>query len=475
MGMGLNILLGVITTPIITRLVDPVAYGGLSLFTLFGNIFMLIALLGHDQSYGRFYYANEEAGYKKYILGATSKIPIAISILVGALVFLYYIFTPNKKSELLPIFSIYLVVLTVGVFSNFTIRLNLRTKLYSLIINIQKLFYVIFVVLAVHFTNIEHVIILAGATVASQAIVCIIGIVAEKNVWNMESFSVRLKERYESVVSEKEIVKYGLPFIFANLCNWVFTGADKVMIKFFSTGTELGIYASAVSVVGIFGIITTTFNTIWGPLAVEEFERKKEDRTFFIKMTDYVCILMFVIGAIIVLGKDIIVYLLGEEYRNAAALIPFLTLHPIMYTLSESTVYGINFAKKTQYHIFVTFACCILNVILNLFFIPLLGSLGASISTGISYTMFFVLRTFLSVRCFKVNYNYKNIILVILIYYVFIIYSSFNKINFLCLFIFLIYTLTIYFVYKIRIKELIVLVTEYAKDLIKKVIRCKNK
>lgn len=87
LGMGLNVILGVITTPIITRLVDPIAYGDLALFTLFGNIFMLIGMLGYDQAYVRFYYVKEETSYKQYILAATSKTPIFISLIAAAIVF----------------------------------------------------------------------------------------------------------------------------------------------------------------------------------------------------------------------------------------------------------------------------------------------------------------------------------------------------------------------------------------------------
>lgn len=471
LGMGLNVILGVITTPIITRLVDPIAYGDLALFTLFGNIFMLIGMLGYDQAYVRFYYVKEETSYKQYILAATSKTPIFISLIAAAIVFAYYIFIDKMNTEVLPVFSLYLIVLTIGCFANYTIRLKLRTTLYSVIINLQKLLYVALVIVAVFFSDIEHLLVLTGATVVSQAVACLIGIIAERKVWSLKNFSPRLKEQYSNVVSAKDIAKYGFPLVFANLCNWIFTGADKVMIRIFSNGTELGIYASAVSVVGIFSIITSTFSTVWGPMAVEEYEKGKENRNFFIKMADYVCILMFAMGAVVVLGKDIIVYLLGEEYRDAASLIPFLTLHPIMYTLSESTVYGINFARKTRYHIVVTVICCILNIMLNLLLIPVLGSLGAAIATGISYTMFFILGTFFSMRCFYVKYTLNKIAVMTILYYIIIIYGSFNKTDLACALMFIAYAAVCILMYKTRILELIILIIAYIKDMLSKFIR----
>lgn len=467
-GMGLNVILGIITTPIITRLVNPEDYGDLALFTLFGNVFILVAMLGHDQSYTRFYYASEEKQYKKYILGATAKTPIIISIAVAALILLYYLFIDEMQTPLYPIFAAYIIVLTVGVFSNLTVRLKLRTTLYSLIINMQKLLYVALVVLAVYFSSLDHLVILAGSTVIAQTAVCLAGIVAERESWTLSGFSGKSNSQYHEIVSTREITKYGFPFIFANLCNWIFTGADKVMIKMFSSGTELGIYASAVSVVGIFSIVTTTFSTIWGPLAVEEYERKNEDRTFFIKACDYVCIVLFAMGGCVVLGKDLIVYLLGAKYREAVFLIPFLTLHPVMYTLSESTAYGINFAKKTNYHIVVSVACCVTNIVLNYFLIQEIGSLGAAISTGISYTLFFALRTKFSCKCFKVKYSIGKITIMTVMYYIFILYNSYNKIDYISVIMFICCVVVTFIMYRMRMLELVKLSFDYVKSILKK-------
>ena len=44
--------------------------------------------------------------------------------------------------------------------------------------------------------------------------------------------------------------------------------------------------------------------------------------------------------------KDLLVLLLGEDYRGASVMIPFLCLSPIMLTISDTTVIGITFSKK---------------------------------------------------------------------------------------------------------------------------------
>ena len=80
-GTCFNILISVITTPIITRLVDPSDYGQWSLFTTYTNVAMAVVMLGLDQSFVRFYYKDERIEYKRYLTYTVVKIPIIVAML----------------------------------------------------------------------------------------------------------------------------------------------------------------------------------------------------------------------------------------------------------------------------------------------------------------------------------------------------------------------------------------------------------
>lgn len=56
LGTCLNILISIITTPIITRLVTPTDYGQWSLFVTYTNTAQAVILMGLDQAFVRFYY-----------------------------------------------------------------------------------------------------------------------------------------------------------------------------------------------------------------------------------------------------------------------------------------------------------------------------------------------------------------------------------------------------------------------------------
>ena len=48
-----------------------------------------------------------------------------------------------------------------------------------------------------------------------------------------------------------------------------------------------------------------------------------------------------------IMFKDLIILLLGKDYREASMVIPFLVFMPLMYTISETTVGGIDFKKAS--------------------------------------------------------------------------------------------------------------------------------
>ena len=81
-GTVINMLIGLITTPLITRIVDPIEYGQFSIFTMYSNIAVMVLCLGLDQALVRYYYENEEIEYKRELLFKCIKLPMIISLLV---------------------------------------------------------------------------------------------------------------------------------------------------------------------------------------------------------------------------------------------------------------------------------------------------------------------------------------------------------------------------------------------------------
>lgn len=183
------------------------------------------------------------------------------------------------------------------------------------------------------------------------------------------------------------------------------------------------------TLVHIFAIIQTAFNTLWSPMAVEHYTKNPNDKEFYQKGNQVITVIMFFLGISLILVKDIFAILLGEKYREAAYILPFLIFNPIMYTISETTVTGLVFKKKSQMQVIVAVGACITNIIGNFLLVPRLGCQGAAISTGVSYVVFFSLRTYLSNKYFYVDFKLKKFYFLTTVVIFYALYNTFIHFN----------------------------------------------
>ena len=445
-------VLGILTTPILTRLVDPAEYGRFSIFLLYIKIATMVFFLGLDQALVRFYYKSESLSYKKWLVSSCGKIPFGFSFVV--LVFLYFLLVSTSiHFEFRDTFSL----LAIGIYaslifrlSTLVVRLDNKNKVYSLIIIVNKVVYIILSITLILLPTSSNFINLAIAHIAGLILASIIAIAftREKFSWNLEK-SITYNQDIQ------ELIKYGLPFIISMGITTLFQSIDKLFLKFYCDYATVGVYASAASIVSIFSIIQTTFNTIWGPMMVRHFEKDKDDLDFFVKYNSIISFVMLLFGLTLVLCKDIFGFLLGEKYREAAYIVPFLTLEPIMYTVSETTSTGIVLKNKSYMNIVVGGVACISNAVGNYFLIPILGAKGAAISTGGAYIVFFLLRTIIGNQYLKVNFRLVEFIAATVIYLLFASLNSFITFGIWTVAVYLISVVIVVFLYRDVVRLLI--------------------
>lgn len=426
-GTLISMFLSLLTTPIITRIVDPNEYGQLSIFNLYANIAMIVLCLGMDQSLVRFYYEKPEIEYKRALLFRCIKWPFIITIL------LCFAITCLSVSEIvefefepiiMTLLSVFVLFQLIYRFSQLLIRLAYKSKLYSTLNILQKGMYVALALVLLYAINDHDLLMLVLSNVIAMICCVIISILAQRKEWNLFGNSDAACN-----ISMRELIKYGTPFIITLGVTTLFQAIDQIALKIFCNYTEIGIYASTMSIVHIFAIVQTTFNTLWAPMAVEHYTKDPEDHSFYQKGNQVITVIMFFIGITLILCKDIFSLLLGEKYRAAAYILPFLIFNPIMYTISETTVSGLVFMKKSNVQVVVAVVACAVNAIGNLILVPILGCKGAAISTGLSYIIFFLLRTLLSNKYYYVDFKLNKFFILTFFVSIYALYNTFVSFN----------------------------------------------
>ncbi len=422
-GTFVSMLIGFVTTPIITRMVSPTEYGQFSIFTLYANVGMMVLYLGLDQSLIRYFYEQDSTAYRRGLLYRCVKIPVLLTILTCVAGFLLSgtgIWHFELGQTALALLGVYLLIQILYRYALLILRLQYKTKWYSLLGIVQKIVYIGIALPLIISGFGEPVTSLIFATVLSAGTSMVISVVSERQFWR---FSMIQKGDCERTYAS--LLRYAYPYVLSMGVTTLFQAADKIALNFFGSYADVGIYSSTMTLVHVFSIIQTSFNTLWAPMAIEHYTRHSEDRTFYQRGNQAITVVMFFIGFSLILCKDVFVILLGDQYREAAHILPFLIFNPIMYTVSETTVGGLVFLKKSNMQVLVAVAACVSNVIGNMILVPRLGCRGAAISTGVAYIIFFVMRTMLSNRYFYVDFKLKKFYALTAIAVVYACYNTF--------------------------------------------------
>lgn len=409
-----NLLIGLLTTPLITRMVEPEQYGNWSLFSIYSNVLATILLFGTDYIIVRYYYKNDEISYKKQLTRWCLFVTLtAILIACVPIILVIRHIRPNWEWFVLCLLIINIWGTVLNRLLNLLLRFENKINVLSITTIFHKIFFVLIAVIALYFIRERGFELLSVATVLSTCLI-IIGCAYFIRYMFIKSDNV-LTYKFP----QKEMFSYGLPLMVSGCAYMLFQATDKLVIGRYCSETDLGIYSSAASFLSLFVILQGAFTTVWWPTVMKNFERNPENKSLYIKANDIICFVMVMVGVTFILFKDYIILLLGEHFRGAIVILPFIIFQPILYTLSETTVVGLNFQKRSKAQLWITISSLIFNVGINILLTERYGIIGTSVAVGLSYVFFLTLRSILSYHYYKVQYHFSKMYVSITILFAF--------------------------------------------------------
>lgn len=408
-GGYVNAVIGFFMLPFITRILTPEEYGIASLIAVLVDMLVIMCSMGLDQGLVRFFYEEDEDNRGRLLYNSISY-PIIFFFILSIILFIFKdkitFFILNKNDNFLwKVILVSILFRILHLFSILIIRMQQKGKLFSFFNILLKVSEFLFILILYKiYKNSYKVLILAS--LFSFILTSLLSIFFERKIWTFSG-----KEK----ITKKELLKYSFPLVLTMGLTWLFASADKLTIKYFSDLNQVGLYSSSFKIVSIISVIQSGFTTFWTPIVYEHYSKNPEDTLFYKKANDYLSIIFFSMGLGILIFRDLIVFLLGDKYYLSKFIIPMLIFIPVMYLISETTVMGISFKKKSKYFLYISIVVSITNILGNIILVPFLGSKGAAISTGVSYILFFALRTYFSNKLINFNFNLKRIYFIIIL------------------------------------------------------------
>ncbi|MFC1505056.1 lipopolysaccharide biosynthesis protein [Thermodesulfobacteriota bacterium] len=203
----------------------------------------------------------------------------------------------------------------------------------------------------------------------------------------------------------KNCMKYGIPLVITNLAGWILTLSDRFIIKYFRGNLEVGIYSISYKVAEqtIYSIILL-IGLASAPLIMDSWENKGAEETVkFIEKLTKIFLIVSIPAAtgISLISKPLIEMLATPSYYSGYKIIPIVAFGVLIFGLQRNFQVALLIFKRTNYVMYLTLIAGIINIVLNVIFIPKYGYFAAAYTTLLSYLLFAILMIIISRKYLK--------------------------------------------------------------------------
>ncbi len=188
------------------------------------------------------------------------------------------------------------------------------------------------------------------------------------------------------------LLKTALPFALAAIFVKVYSYVDSIIIKEVLTPTDLGLYAIAYKFTYAFQFLPLAFIAALYPALSEQIYRNREEalKTFHKAMWYMMLLVTPIVLGLYVIADEVIL-LAGEEYALAIPVFQMLifVLFPIFLDFPIGSL--LNAANRQTTKTTILGITMVVNIGLNLLFVPKFGIMGAAYAALISFSFLFIL------------------------------------------------------------------------------------
>ncbi len=273
----------------------------------------------------------------------------------------------------------------------------------------------------------------------------------------------------------KKLLFYGFPIMLSSVAGVIIGYTDTILITLFKSLEEVGIYQTAQPTAGLLWFFSGAFATVLFPLVTELKTKKIRGLEIGISLIyRYIWIIIIPFASMAFsFSAEILNLFFGSFYAQGSDVLKILAIGAIFFSIVQINGTVLNGLGKPKNYTKIVYLGAIINLVGNIILIPIIGIIGAAISTLLTYIVMFLfsfveLRKFVRIKVPVLDwtktliigiisllsvYFLKNLLVTNIFLEVFICFSVFISIFIILLFLFKI----------INLKEIL--------DLIKQIIR----
>lgn len=375
---GLRILSGLLVGTWVARYLGPAQFGVFSYVLAFTAIFAGIAKVGLDGIMVRQLVNHPER--RNTYLGTAFWLKIFGSFIVMGLMAAIVPFTRNDDTT-----NLFIFIIAAGlVFQSFeVVEFYFQSKVLAKIVSICKVIQLaLSSIIKIYLVFIEAELIWFVLLTAFDALSLAFSYFIAYRLGNNPNFL-----KFFDFSTAKELLKDSWPLIFSSIVVMIYMRVDQIMIKEILGEYQVGIYSAAVRLGEAFYFIPTLITASLFPAILNAKNQSEELYKQRIQRL-YVFVLWMAIAIALpmtFLSDWLILLIFGQAYQEAGQVLMVHTWASIFVFLGVASGKWYIIENLQRFNLINTIVGAILNVVLNLVFIPKFGVIGAAYTTLISY------------------------------------------------------------------------------------------
>jgi O-antigen/teichoic acid export membrane protein len=384
--------LAILTLPLFTRLLSVEQYGEVALFTTWVSITTVVISLGLlvTAEKGKIDFPDKYDELMSSI--------VFLSLIPFLLVLLFSSIFSGQLSRLFNIDSKFIPLIPINAYGIFIFTLTLQKLRYKYKYKIVSVFIISSSIITI-IVSIFMIIFVFPNTPSNGRI---IGNALPTILFGIFFLFYNLKQgkTYVNIQYWKYGLLISIPLIIHNLSSIVNSLFDRVIVNYYLGDYSTGLYSFAYNFGMIAMILLSGSNLAWSPWFFEKMKEKKYD--LIKKNSDnYRDIFTLAYVVLLFISKDVYKLLANSDYWIGISILPWIFMAVYFQFLYKYEVRVEVFYGKTAMISIGTILSAILNIVLNLIFIPLFGYEAAAITTAFSYLALFIFHYYIVRKIIK--------------------------------------------------------------------------
>jgi len=212
----------------------------------------------------------------------------------------------------------------------------------------------------------------------------------------------------------RRMITYSFPLLIGGLAGITNEMFSRVSMKYQLPEDiamhELGIFGACYKVAVLMTIFIQTFRFAAEPFFFSQSKEKDAKKLYADVMTWFVIACCFIYLGVL-LFMNVVKYFIGENYYEGLTIVPILLMANLFLGIFFNLSIWFKLNDKTHFGAWLAIFGAILTILLNYWWIPLYGYVGASWATLVVYFSMMMISYFLGQKYYPVDYEKLKVVL----------------------------------------------------------------